>query len=96
MLITRHRVIAAAAAVAIALTSLATPASARPYYRGHGGAGGAAMLGAVAVVFGTIAVIAAQRQAERRYRNGYGYGYGPQYAPPPAPGYGYYGGYRPY
>jgi hypothetical protein len=84
MRITRHRAIAAATAAAIALTSLAvTPASARPYYH-HRGVGGAAVLGAVAGVFGTIAALAARDRYERHYA------YGPYYAPPPAP-YGYYG-----
>jgi hypothetical protein len=86
MRITRNRAIAAATAAAIALTSLAaTPASARPYYH-HRGIGGAAVLGAVAGLFGTIATLAARDHYERQY----GYGYGPYYAPPPAP-YGYYG-----
>jgi len=85
MRITRHRVIAAATAAAIAHSSQAvSPASARPYH--HRGAGGAAVLGAVAGVFGTIAALAARHRYERDY------GYGPYYAPPPAPyGYGYYG-----
>jgi hypothetical protein len=91
MRITRHRAIAAATAAAIAISSLAvSPASARPYH--HRSAGGAAVLGAVAGVFGTIAALAARD----RYERDYGYsGYGPYYAPPPAP-YGYYGpGYGP-
>ena len=83
MRITRHRAIAAATAAAIAISSLAiSPASARPYH--HRSAGGAAVLGAVAGVFGTIAALAARDRYERHY------GYGPYYAPPPAP-YGYYG-----
>jgi hypothetical protein len=91
MRISRHRAIAAATAAAIALSSLAiTPATARPYghyYRG----GNAAVLGAVAGVFGAIALLAARRHQERHY----GYGYGdPAYAPPPPP-YGAYG-YSPY
>jgi len=88
MLINRTRAIAAATAVALALTSLATPASARPFYH-HRGAGGAAVLGAVAGLFGTIAAVAAREHYERNY--GYG-AYGPYYAPPPPPapyGYGY-------
>jgi hypothetical protein len=94
MRITRHRAIAAATAAAIALSSLAiTPASAGSYRHYHrGGAGNAAVLGAVAGMFGLIATLAARKHYERQY--GYGYGYGP-YAPPPAP-YGYYGGPRPY
>jgi hypothetical protein len=86
MRVSRHRAIAAATAAAIALTSLSiTPASARPYY--HRGAGNAAVLGAVAAVFGTIAVLAARHHYEQRY----GYGCGdPAYASPPPP-YGYYG-----
>jgi len=86
MRITRNRVIAAAAAAAIALTSAATPASARPYYGYyHRGAGNAAVLGAVAGLFGTIAGLAAREHYERHY------GYAPYYAPPPPPPYGYYG-----
>jgi hypothetical protein len=94
MRITRHRAIAAATAAAIALTAMAvTPASAAPYYRHyHRGAGNAAVLGAVAGMFGLIGTLAARDHYERHY--GYGYGYG-AYAPPPAP-YGYYGGPRPY
>ena len=91
MRITRHRAIAAATAAAIALSSLAiTPASAGSYRHSHRGAGNAAMLGAVAGMFGLIATLAARKHHERQY----GYGYGP-YAPPPAP-YGYYGGPRQY
>jgi len=85
MRITRHRAIAAATAAAIAVSSLAvSPASARPYHH-HRSAGGAAVLGAVAGVFGTIAALAARDRYERHY------GYGPYYAPPPPPPYGYYG-----
>jgi hypothetical protein len=89
MRVTRLRAIAAATAAAIALTSFAvTPASARPYGYHHRGAN-AAVLGAVAGVFGTIAALAARNRYERDYR----YGYGPYYAPAP---YGYYGAPRPY
>jgi hypothetical protein len=88
MRISRHRAIAAATAAAIALTSMAvTPASARPYGSYHYNRGGAAVLGAVAGVFGTIAALAARDHYERHY--GYG-GYAPYYTPPPA-SYGYYG-----
>jgi len=88
MRITRHRAIAAATAAAIALTAMTiTPASARPYHHYGRGAGNAAVLGAVAGVFGLIATLAARKQYEREY--GYG-GYGQ-----PAP-YGYYGAPRPY
>ena len=53
MRITRHRAIAAATAAAIALSSMAiTPASAGQYRHYHHGAGNAAVLGAVAGVFG--------------------------------------------
>jgi hypothetical protein len=93
MRITRHRAIAAATAAAIALSSMAiTPASAGQYRHYHRGAGNAAVLGAVAGVFGIIATLAARNQYERHY--GYGDGYG-AYAPPPAP-YSYYGGPRRY
>jgi hypothetical protein len=75
MRIIRNRAIAAAAAATIALTSMAiTPAAASPYRR-HGGAGGAAVLGAVAGLFGTIAAIAAHDHYVRHY------GYGPYYGP---------------
>jgi hypothetical protein len=89
MRITRNRAIAAATAAAIALTSMAvTPAAASPY-RSHRGPGGAAVLGAVAGLFGTIAAIAAHDHYARHY--GYGPYYGP-YAPPPPPvPYGAYG-----
>jgi len=80
MRITRNRAIVAAA-IALTSTAAVTPASARPYYH-HRGVGGAAVLGAVAGLFGTIATLAARDHYERHY--GYGYGY----APPP---YGYYG-----
>lgn len=93
MLISRNRVIAAATAAAIALTSVvaATPASAGPYHRSHRGSANAAVLGAVAGVFGAIALLAARRHQERQY----GYGYAdPSYAPPPP--YGTYGNGRYY
>jgi hypothetical protein len=87
MRISRHRAIAAATAAAIALSSLAiTPATANPYGHYHRGGGNAAVLGAVAGVFGTIALLAARSQQRE-----YGYDYGdPGYAPPPPP-YGAYG-----
>ena len=88
MRISRHRAIAAATAAAIALSSLAiTPATAGPYGHYHRGGGNAAVLGAVAGVFGAIALLAARQHQERAY------GYGdPSYPPPP---YGAYG-HRPY
>ncbi len=90
MRITRNRAIAAAAAAAIAFTSMAvTPVAASPYR--HHGAGGAAVLGAVAGLFGTIAAIAAHDHYVRHY--GYGPYYGPYAPPPPAP-YGYGHPYR--
>ena len=71
MRITRHRAIAAATAAAIALSSLASlRRSAGPYRHYHRGGGNAAVLGAVAGVFGL----------SRRWRRGdhyerqYGYG----------------------
>ena len=92
MRITRHRAIAAATAAAIALSSMAiTPASAGPYRHYHRGAGNAAVLGAVAGVFGLIADAGGAQplRAPVRLRRT------APYAPPPAP-YGYYGGPRPY
>ena len=83
---------AAATAAAIALSSMGiTPAGAGQYRHHHRGSGDAAVLGAVAGVFGLIATLAARNHYEREYRHG---GYG-AYAPPPAP-YGYYGRPRPY
>lgn len=80
----------------MALTAMAaTPAAAHPYpYRYHHGPGGAAVLGAVAGVFGTIAALAARDHYVRQY----GYApYGGPYAPPPPPApYGYYGYPYPY
>ena len=68
MFTTRNRAIAAATAAAIALTSMAvTPATAGSY-RHRGGGGIAAVLGAVAGVFGAIALLAARRHGPyRRY-----------------------------
>ena len=64
MRLTRPRAIAAATAAAIALTSMAvTPASAGSYRHYHRGAGNAAVLGAVACVFGLIATLAADRKS---------------------------------
>jgi hypothetical protein len=81
MAITRNRAIAAATAAAIALTSLAvTPASAHSY-RYHRGAANAAVLGAVAGLFGTIATLAARDHYYRHY--GYYRPYYRPYAPPP-------------
>ena len=90
MRITRNRAIAAATAAAIALGSIAaTPAAASPY-RHHRGAGGAAVLGAVAGLFGTIAAFAPHDHYVRHY--GYGPYYEPYAVPPPPPApYGYYG-----
>ncbi len=89
MLTNRKRVLAAAAAAAIALTTVTfTPAEARSR-------GDAAILGAVAGIFGTIATIAAINAAQERYHQPY-YG-APVYAPAPAyygpavPGPAYYG-----
>jgi hypothetical protein len=89
-----HRVIAAAAAAAIALTSLGTvsaSAASRGVTRHHAPAhhvyrrgGNAAALGLFAATLGTIATLAAR---DRYYDDGY---YGrPYYAPYPAYGYGY-------
>jgi hypothetical protein len=89
MRITRHRAIAAATAAAIALTSMAVtaaPADARTYRHYHRGAGNAAVLGAVAGLFGTIATLAARDRYERHYGYGPYYGYRGPYARP----YGYY------
>ena len=63
--------------------------------RSNGNANAAVALGAIGLVFGTIAGLAAQDQRRRQYEQ-YGYGYAPYgYAPPPAyygppPGYRYY------
>jgi hypothetical protein len=90
-----HRVIAAAAAAAIALTSLGTvsaSAASRGVTRHHApvhhvyrrGGGNAAAFGLFAATLGTIATLAAR---DRYYDDGY---YGrPYYAPYPAYGYGY-------
>jgi hypothetical protein len=96
MRITRHRAMAAATAAAIALSSMAiTPASAGPYRPYHRGPGNAAVLGAMAGVFGLIATLAARHHHEREYAYG-GYGaYAPP-PPPPPPPHGYYGHPRPY
>ena len=79
MLMVRKGAISAAVAAAIALTTMSfTPANASPR-------GDAAMLGAVAGVFGMIATIAATNAARDRYYDG------PVYAAPPVvatPGYG--------
>jgi hypothetical protein len=65
MFTTRHRAIAAATAAAIALSSMAiTPAAAGPYRYSHRGGGNAAVLGAMAGVFGAIALLAARSHQE--------------------------------
>jgi hypothetical protein len=93
MLSFRNGAISAAVAAAIASTTMSvTPANASPR-------GDAAMLAAVAGVFGTIATIAAANAARDRYYDGPVYYGGQAYAAPPAyvvPGYGYHRqGYRP-
>jgi len=85
----RRCIVAAFAGILAVSTIGLTPAQARHRHRGD-----AAVLGAVAGVFGTIAALAANDQ----YRNDYGcygcYG-GPYYAPYGyAPHYGYRRGYR--
>jgi hypothetical protein len=91
----RKRVIAAATAAVIALTSASFgAASAAPLTKGQSAApsdtdfsarrrhhrGDRAALGAALGVFGAIASIAAARAAHDRY-----YGYGPHYGPHPPP-----------
>ncbi len=76
MRIMTNRAIAAATAVALGLTAIATtPASAAPRHYGHGNA---AVIGAAAAIFGTIASIA----AANAYRDSHPYGYAPYYGPP--------------
>ena len=94
MRITRHRAIAAATAVAIALTSTAiTPATAGSYRHYNHARGNQAFAGVLLGIIGAVGAYAAAReyrkaQEHRYYRSPAEYGYSgdPGYEPPP-PGY---------
>ncbi len=87
MRIAFRRSLAAALVGALALSTIPLAPAQAAHRHWHHHRGNAAVLGAVAGMFGTIAALA----AADRYRNDYYYDYdgGPYYDAP----YGYYGGY---
>jgi hypothetical protein len=88
----RKIITGAIAALALASTIAATPASAGGYYRYHSGPDAGAIAGAAVAGMAVGAIVGAAASQPNYYGGGYGYpayGYGPGYGYAPAYGYGY-------